>query len=429
MSLSSSQKNQSRNIISHSTRLLASVFLASTSLSGMAYAHEENTEMRSADKQHSNQLTPEMARASVAKLFSPFPPESKVPTGFQRHEPVKSVNPPDPSIPTQALSKWKKLKPGYQVDIPEWPEKVGIYYIQRLTDNTWWIYSDMYTMALYVGEKEALIIDMPEFIEMDELFNNIGDILGDKPLTTLAYTHPHMDHIGKAKEFVEYQKAKGIDVRIIGSEGTVREIKRYKQPVPLPTEVLPRGRATFEFDNKEFVYATMSDWAHTGADAYIITPDRVLNVVDVFYGNRLPLHDYSGVQSMNGWIEIMRHLAGEEGWDYANIGHVNIAGRDGMLRSLEYTKDIYDTWFKVAPKYWDRNMFPYGQSFAGTMLRNLFDKISYEVALELKPKWGHLPQWTLAHDHAMQVQWDLFLNYRFKDYPEIRPSFEPIKAK
>jgi len=49
------------------------------------------------------------------------------------------------------------------------------------------------------------------------------------------------------------------------------------------------------------------------------------------------------------------------------------------------------------------------------------------VALELKPKWGHLPHWTLAHDHAMKVQWDLFLNYRFKDEPDIRPSFEPIK--
>ena len=62
-------------------------------------------------------------------------------------------------------------------------------------------------------------------------------------------------------------------------------------------------------------------------------------------------------------------------------------------------------------------------------LRNLFDKICFEVALELKPKWGHLPHWTLAHDHAMKVQWDLFLNYRFKDHPEIRPSFEPIKPQ
>ncbi|MGB2192218.1 MAG: hypothetical protein ACPH3A_06580, partial [Luminiphilus sp.] len=86
-------------------------------------------------------------------------------------------------------------------------------------------------------------------------------------------------------------------------------------------------------------------------------------------------------------------------------------------------------WFRVAPKYWDRNFFPHaavGESYVATFLRNLFDKIAFEVALELKPKWGHLPHWTLAHDHAMKVQWDLFLNYRYKDEPEIRPSFEPI---
>ncbi len=373
------------------------------------------------------ELTPEVASKALDALFGPFPPEFIVETGFQRHEPIRSVNKPDGSIPFQTLSKWEKLKPGHQVDVPEWPEKVGAYYIQRLTDKSWWILSDMYSMTLYVGDTEALIIDMPEFTVMDELFAQIDDILDGKPLTTVVYSHPHTDHIGKAKEFYEYQTAKGIDVRVIGSEATVREIKRYQQPVPVPNDVLQMGRATFEFDGQEFVYATMADWAHTGADAYVINPDGVLTVVDIFYGNRLPLHDYSGVQNMNGWVQIMRHLLGEPDWDVANIGHVNVAYREGLQRSLDYTRDVYDAWFRVAPKYWDRNFFPHGQSYVATFLRNLFDKICFEVAMELKPKWGHLPHWTLAHDHAMKVQWDLFLNYRFKDMPEIRPSFDAIE--
>lgn len=358
-------------------------------------------------------------------LFGPFPPESEVPTGFQRHELAISTNEPDPSIPTQALSKWTMLEPGHQVDVPEWPEQSGNYYIQRLTENTWWILSDMYCTTLYVGETEALIIDMPEFTVMDELFASIAEIIGDKPLTTLVYSHPHMDHIGKAGEFVEYQRARGIDVKIVGSERMIREIRRYQQPIPEPTIIVADGRSQFSFDGKPFVYATIADWAHTGADAYTITPDGVLHVVDIFYGNRLPLHDYSGVQNMNGWIEIMRHLAGEQ-WIFANIGHVNVASRKGIRRSLEYTKDLYDAWFEIAPKYWDREYFPHGRGYVGAFLRNLFDKVSYEVALDMKAKWGHLPHWTLAHDHAMQVQWDLFLNYRFRDAPQIRPSFEPI---
>jgi len=270
---------------------------------------------------------------------------------------------------------------------------------------------------------------MPEFIVMDEFFENINDILDGKPLTTLVYSHPHTDHIGAAQLFYDYQQSRGIDVKIIGTQRTIREMDRYQMPLPRPNVIVDDGRATFEFDGEEFVYASVTDWAHTGADAYVITPDKVLTVVDIFYGNRLPLHDFSGVQNMNGWVQIMRHLAGED-WDVANIGHVNVAQRQGLLRSLEYTKDIYDTWFRVAPKFWDRNFFPHGavgESYVATFLRNLFDKICFEVALELKPKWGHLPHWTLAHDHAMKVQWDLFLNYRFKDEPDIRPSFEPIK--
>lgn len=370
-------------------------------------------------------VTPEAAQAAITALFAPFPPAE---TGFQRHEPVRSVNPTDDDIPTLPLDKWVPLKPGYQVDVPEWPEETGTYYIQRLTENTWWVFADLFAMTLYVGEHEALIIDMPEFVVMNELFANIDDILRGKPLTTLVYSHPHMDHIGQAQAFVDRQNKAGVKVRIIGAETTKREILRYRQPVPLPTEILPSGRSTFTFDDKKFIYATPVDWAHTGADAYILSPDGVAHAIDMFYGNRLPLHDYSGVQNMDGWIKFLRHLAGEE-WTFVNIGHVNIANRQGLMRSLEYTEDLYNAWFEVAPKYWSRDYFPHGQSYIATFLRNLFDKISYDVALLMKPKWGHLPHWTLAHDHAMKVQWDMFLNYRYLERPDIRPSFDPISPE
>jgi hypothetical protein len=54
-----------------------------------------------------------------------------------------------------------------------------------------------------------------------------------------------------------------------------------------------------------------------------------------------------------------------------------------LLRSLGYTKDIYDAWFRVALKYWDRKFFPYAkvsESYVATFLHNLFDKICFEVA-------------------------------------------------
>ena len=44
----------------------------------------------------------------------------------------------------------------------------------------------------------------------------------------------------------------------------------------------------------------------------------------------------------------------------------------------------------------------------------------------LEPKWGHYPQFELALDHALKVQWDGFLHYDFFDRPDIRPRFMPI---
>ena len=73
-------------------------------------------------------------------------------------------------------------------------------------------------------------------------------------------------------------------------------------PLPRTNVVAGDGRATGEFDGKEFIYASVVDWAYTGAGANVITPDGVLTVVDIFFGNRLPLHDCSGVQNINGWV-------------------------------------------------------------------------------------------------------------------------------
>ena len=60
-------------------------------------------------------------------------------------------------------------------------------------------------------------------------------------------------------------------------------------------------------------------------------------------------------------------------------------------------------------------------------LRNIFDEITYEMAVKMEPKWGHHPQFELAMDQALKVQWDGCLHDDFFNRPEIRPRFTPIK--
>ena len=323
------------------------------------------------------------------------------------------------------LSETTALRRDQMVEISEYP--VGEINIQKLTDNSYWILHNLHAMTLYVGETEALLVDAPEDLFVDRVLERIAAITPN-PVTTFVYTHPHLDHIKGATRLVEALEERGQTPRIIGSDRLVEAMDRYQQQVPRPTEIVPAPGGHFEFDGKRFKLATPVDVAHSTADSYILFPDGVITFIDFVYANRMPLHDYSGVQNMTGYIEFLRHVAGEE-WIFANTGHSNVSSPRDVAAFLDYTKDLYDAWFEVIPENWGVPQYMRGKlkdDFIAVWLRNTFDKVAYEMAVKLEPKWGHYPQFELALDHALKVQWDGFLHYDFFDHPEIRPKFTPI---
>jgi glyoxylase-like metal-dependent hydrolase (beta-lactamase superfamily II) len=345
---------------------------------------------------------------------------------FRPVSPITSVNKPLAGRDRIEISHKQSLAPGQMVDISEYP--IGEINIQKLTDNTYWILHNVHAMTMYVGENEVLLVDSPEDLFVGRLLDRIAEITPN-PVTTLVYTHPHLDHIKGATALQKALAERGQRLRIIGSERLVAAMDRYKQTIPRPTEVLKTPVAYFEFDGQRFKLGTPVDVAHSTADSYVLFPDRVITFIDFIYPNRLPLHDYSGVQNMTGYTIFLRHVAGEE-WEYANTGHVNISAREDLARTLEYTKDLYDAWFEVIPENWGVPEYIRGKmkgDYVAVWLRNMFDRVAYGVAKKLEPKWGHYPQFELAIDHAMKVQWDGFLHYDFFDHPEIRPDFTPIE--
>ena len=44
--------------------------------------------------------------------------------------------------------------------------------------------------------------------------------------------------------------------------------------------------------------------------------------------------------------------------------------------------------------------------YIGVRLRNIFDKVAYGMALKMQPRYDHYPQFELAQDYALKVQWD-----------------------
>ena len=345
---------------------------------------------------------------------------------FRPVQPMTSLTSELPGRDRVPLSETRALEMDQMVEISEYP--VGEINIQKLTDKSYWILHNLHAMTLYVGEEEALLVDAPEDLFVDRLFDRIARITPN-PVTTFVYTHPHLDHIKGANALIDKIRETGHEPRIIGSDRLVEAMERYQQVVPRPTEIVPAPGGYFEFDGERFKLGTPVDVAHSTADSYVLFPDGVITFIDFVYANRLPLHDYSGVQNMTGYIEFLRHVAGED-WHLANTGHSNVSSPQDVARFLEYTEDLYDAWFEVIPDNWGVPQYLRGKAkgdFIAVWLRNTFDKVGYEIAAKLEPKWGHYPQFELALDHALKVQWDGFLHYDFSDHPDIRPDFTPIQ--
>ncbi len=283
------------------------------------------------------------------------------------------------------VSETVSLEEGQMVAISEYP--VGEINIQKLTDNSYWILHNLHAMTMYVGESAVLLVDAPEDLFVDRLFERIAKITPN-PVTTFVYTHPHLDHVKGANALIDKIREQGHEQRIIGSDRLVEAMDRYQQVVPRPTEIVPAPGGYFDFDGQRFKLATPVDVAHSTADSYVLFPDGVITFIDFVYANRMPLHDYSGVQNMTGYIEFLRHVAGEE-WTLANTGHNNVSSPRDVLTFLDYTKDLYDAWFEVIPENWGVPHYLRGKvkdDFIAVWLRNTFDKVAYEMALELEPK-------------------------------------------
>jgi len=167
------------------------------------------------------------------------------------------------------ISETVALEQDQMLEISEYP--IGEINIQKLTDNSYWILHNLHAMTLYVGETGALLVDSAESLFVDRLLERIAKITPN-PITTLVYTHPHLDHIK-------------------GATGLVEAMDRYQQLVPRPTEIVPAPGGYFQFDDKRFKLATPVDVAHSTADSYVLFPDGVITFIDFVYANRMPLHD------------------------------------------------------------------------------------------------------------------------------------------
>jgi glyoxylase-like metal-dependent hydrolase (beta-lactamase superfamily II) len=356
------------------------------------------------------------------------------PTFRHQHiEPAVLVNPwnaPDETYVEPSATE--KLKPGFRVAVPDFGEQ-GRWYVQRLTDRTYWMICNAFATTAFVGDKGVLLVDASNTVVPADMLAAIKRFT-DLPVKALVYSHMHTDHVGGSYQLRDALKEQEIDLRIIASASAAREIAAHQNNAAPPTEVIPDGRSTFMFEGFEFVLGTPIVAAHSAADSYVLTPDGVIMYVDFNYPGRVPLGYISSSWNVTGWIDFLRHVLGEE-WTFANLGHANIGYKRDILKTFDYLGDLYDAYMSEIAPSWST-----GQGIAdslkangpgltaGVFWGNYVDQSAEIMARKVYPKWKHVAQSEVIRSHAYKVFEDSFLNYN----PErgvLRPKFTPIAPR
>lgn len=323
----------------------------------------------------------------------------------------------------------EKLKPGQRVTVPDFGEP-GKWYIQRLTDRSYFMICNGFASTLFVGDRSALIIDASSSVNPADMLAAIRSIT-ELPVTTLVYTHAHTDHNAGALRVQRTLKGQGIDLRIVASAAAAREIAIHQNSVAPPTEVLPSGRAMFHFEDFEFVLGTPVVSAHSAADSYVLTPDGVIMYADFNYPNRLPLAYISSSHNITGWIDFLRHVLGEK-WTFANLGHANVGYKKDIEKTFAYLGDLYDAFNNEIAPGWASGA-AIGQALqqqgtgltAGVFWGNYVEQSTEIMVRKVYPKWRDAGQSEVIRSHAYKVFEDAFLNYNL-EVGAFKPQFEPI---
>lgn len=334
---------------------------------------------------------------------------------------------PDEVYVTPSVTR--RLQPGERVDTPDLHGPK--YVVQRLTDRSYWMIANAFTTTAFVGDAGVLLIDAPSSLNPDDLFEALRAFT-DLPVTTLVYSHHHVDHNGGSYRLKAALAEQGLELRVIGSEKLAREVKRYQDPIVAPTETVPTSRETFRFETWDFKLVTPVETAHSGADSYIITPDGVIKYVDFNYPGRLPLAFISSSQSITGWIEFLRHAAGED-WQFADLGHANVGYKKDIDLTFEYLNDVYNAFFTAIAPMWERGEFfragyiiSSPEDTAGIFWHNFVDTATDKMVDVVKEKWKDVQHAEVLRSHNYKVFEDAFLHYNAIDNPSVRPIFTPI---
>ncbi|EGQ7695149.1 VarG family subclass B1-like metallo-beta-lactamase [Vibrio vulnificus] len=300
---------------------------------------------------------------------------------------------------TQALKVGQKINNLYERQFDDSKATV-----QKLGKNTYWIGVNYYNATVIVNEDSVMLIDPLGDGRIDALFKGVQSIT-KKPITTIMYSHYHLDHVGGGNQLVELIKQNYPSVnkvRVIASQAVANKIAQHAETnengvkttkVPEPTDVYDlRKPKVVKFGSVKVHLIAPAGSGHTPDNTMILIPsDRVLHFADMINPDQLPFYNFAGAEHFHGYEEDLENLLGKHlgwQWDFINGGHGNIGSKQDVKDLLQYIADVRAEVGKQLEVVPYTQMLSDGNHFV--WFKRWQEEITRNAHTALASKYGHM---------------------------------------
>ena len=297
-------------------------------------------------------------------------------------------------------SKTVPLVPGQLLEGSDFERAQQPYIIQRLTEHAYWIEISGYQSTVFVGDSGVMVIDAPCCGRVPNVLTAIREIT-DLPVTTLVYSHYHLDHVGGANDYVMDAESAGTPLRIVGTIATTARIAKFGSKIPLPTEVVSVPRGTFDFEGMTILVGTPPS-GHTTDNSWILLDEEgVIHAVDLVHPGSLEFFEFNVAKDIYGYEKSLRELLSVE-WQILSPGHSNIGARSDVELVLDYLSDIRR---HVGEAMGETPFGPFVQEgkLFFEWIANFRDAVLDNAIERMRPKWGQYPAFDAVTRSQAQV--------------------------
>ena len=305
-------------------------------------------------------------------------------------------------------SKTIPLKQGQKIKGTDFERAQRPFTIQKLTEHVYWIEVAGYESTILVGNEGVMVIDAPCCGRVPTYIQAIGEIT-DLPITTLVYSHYHLDHVGGAGEYVAHAQKNQQPLRIVATASTKTKIEKFGSKIPLPTEVVSVPRGTFEFEGKVMLMGTPASGHSTDNSWILLEDERVLHTVDLVHPGFLEFMNFGVAEDLNGYEKSVQELLTID-WDFLCAGHSNIGSRSDVEVVLDYLEDVRN---HVGKAMATTEFGPFVQE--GTIfyewIAGFRDAIIEKAVAAMRPRWASYPGFeVVVRSHAERMFFEIYLH-------------------